>query len=39
MAAAYLGGDYSMKAIAEHFGVHCATVSRAVQDRERNRET
>ena len=31
MAAAYASGDYSMKAIAEHFGVHYATVSRAVK--------
>lgn len=30
MAVAYLSGDYSMKAIAEFFGVHYATVSRAV---------
>jgi transposase len=35
MAFAYLSGDYSMKAIAEHFGVHYATVSRAVEDHER----
>jgi putative transposase len=34
MAVAYLSGDYSMKAIAEHFGVHYATVSRAVEDHE-----
>jgi hypothetical protein len=26
----YLGGDYSMKAVAAFFGVHYATVSRAV---------
>ena len=31
MARAYLSGDYTMKAIAEHFGVHYATVSRAVR--------
>lgn len=31
MAAAYASGDYSMKAIAAHFGVHYATVSRAVK--------
>lgn len=30
MAAAYLSGQHSMKAIAEYFGVHYATVSRAV---------
>lgn len=31
MAAAYASGDYSMKAIAAYFGVHYATVSRAVK--------
>ena len=31
MAAAYLSGDHSMKAVAEHFGVHYSTVSRAVR--------
>jgi putative transposase len=31
MALAYLRGDYSMKAIAEFFGVHYSTVSRAVK--------
>ncbi len=31
MAAAYLSGDYTMKAIAKEFGVHYATVSRAVK--------
>jgi putative transposase len=31
MAMAYLSGDHTMKAIAEHFGVHYATVSRAVR--------
>jgi len=30
MAQAYLSGDYTMKQIAEHFGVHYATVSRSV---------
>jgi REP element-mobilizing transposase RayT len=30
MARVYLSGNYTMKAIAEHFGVHYATVSRAV---------
>ena len=31
MAAAYLSGGYTMKAIADEFGVHYATVSRAVK--------
>ena len=31
MAAAYASGDYTMQAIAEFFGVHYATVSRAVK--------
>ena len=31
MARAYLSGGHTMKAIAEHFGVHYATVSRAVR--------
>ncbi|MDJ0806573.1 MAG: transposase [Gammaproteobacteria bacterium] len=31
MAEAYLTGDYSMKEIADFFGVHYATVSRAVK--------
>ncbi|MCX7162323.1 MAG: transposase [Rhodocyclales bacterium] len=31
MAKAYLSGDYSMKEIADFFGVHYATVSRAVK--------
>lgn len=35
MALAYLSGDYSMKAIAEAFAVHYATVSRAVRAHER----
>ena len=30
MARAYLSGRYTMAAIAHHFGVHYATVSRAV---------
>ena len=38
MAAAYRSGDYSMKAIAEYFGVHYATVSRAGAGDERKRE-
>ena len=35
MAAAYLSGGHTMKAIAEYFGVHYATVSRAVKDQQR----
>ena len=31
MARAYLSGGYTMQAIATHFGVHYATVSRAVR--------
>jgi hypothetical protein len=31
MAMAYLSGDYTMKAIADHFRVHYTTVSRAVK--------
>jgi len=34
MAAAYASGDYTMQAIATAFGVHYATVSRAVRQRE-----
>ena len=34
MARAYLEGGHTMKAIAEHFGVHYATVSRAVREYE-----
>ena len=34
MALAYLSGDYSMKAVAEYFGVHYSTVSRAVSEYE-----
>jgi putative transposase len=34
MAAAYASGDHTMKTIAEHFGVHYATVSRAVKRHE-----
>ncbi len=30
MVAAYRSGDYAMKAIADQFGVHNSTVSRAV---------
>lgn len=35
MAAAYASGDYTMDAIARGFGVHYATVSRAVRQQER----
>ncbi|MGD8641076.1 MAG: helix-turn-helix domain-containing protein, partial [Gammaproteobacteria bacterium] len=35
-AAAYLSGGYTMKAIAEAFNVHYATVSRAVKLSENN---
>lgn len=31
MALAYNSGDHTMKTIAAHFGVHCATVSRVVR--------
>ena len=31
IAKAYLGGGYSMKEIAEFYGVHYSTVSRAVK--------
>jgi transposase-like protein len=31
MALAYLSGDYTMKAIADEFGVHYTTISRAVK--------
>lgn len=34
MARAFLSGGYTLKAIADHFGVHYSTVSRAVKDRE-----
>jgi predicted DNA-binding protein YlxM (UPF0122 family) len=34
MAAAYATGDYSMLEIADEFGVHYSTVSRAVTKRE-----
>lgn len=36
MAEAYKSGDYSLKAIADHFGVHYSTVSRAVKYGEKN---
>lgn len=36
MALAYASGDHSMQAIARHFGVHYATVSRAVRKYEAN---
>lgn len=34
MARAYLSGQYSMAGIAQHFGVHYSTVSRAVRGHE-----
>ena len=34
MAQAYLSGNFTMKEIAEHFGVHYSTVSRAVRAEE-----
>ena len=34
MAQAYLSGHYTMKQIAAHFGVHYATVSRAIRRHE-----
>ena len=37
MALAYLSGDYSMKAISDSFGVHYSTVSRAVNEYEKNK--
>ncbi len=37
MAEAYLSGDYTMKAIADHFDVHYTTVSRAVKALEAER--
>jgi REP element-mobilizing transposase RayT len=36
MALAYLSGQHTMAAIAKHFGVHYATVSRAVKKHEDN---
>ena len=36
MAAAYRSGDYTLKAIAKHFGVHYSPVSRALRDFERS---
>ena len=35
MARAYLSGQHSMASIAQHFGVHYSTVSRAVSNHER----
>ena len=35
MARAYLSGQHSMLSIAQHFGVHYSTVSRAVRNHER----
>lgn len=37
MALAYQSGDYSMSAIADFFGVHYSTVSRAVKEYEKHR--
>lgn len=37
MARAYAAGGYTLKAIAQHFGVHYATVSRAVKAHEETR--
>ena len=37
MAAAYASGDYTMQQIAEGFGVHYSTVSRAVKRQEKLR--
>jgi len=37
MTMAYLSGDHTMKAIAEYFGVHYSTVSRAVRRVEQHR--
>lgn len=34
MARAYMSGQHTMAAIAEHFGVHYSTVSRAVASHE-----
>ena len=36
MALAYASGDHTMQTIAQHFGVHYATVSRAVRKYESN---
>ena len=36
MASAYATGDYTMQAIADFFGVHYATVSRAVKRHDGN---
>ena len=38
MSMAYRSGDYTMKAIADYFKVHYATVSRAVAESERERK-
>jgi Transposase and inactivated derivatives len=38
MAAAYASGDYTMQQIAEGFGVHYSTVSRAVKREEKLRD-
>ena len=36
MDKAYRSGDYTMKQIADHFGVHYATVSRIIRKSERD---
>jgi putative transposase len=35
MRRAYASGDYTLAQIADHFGVHCSTVSRALRRRSR----
>ncbi|MGH8629065.1 MAG: helix-turn-helix domain-containing protein [Gammaproteobacteria bacterium] len=35
MAMAYLSGDYTIQSIADHFGVHYSTVSRAIKQFEK----
>jgi putative transposase len=39
MAAAYVSGAYTMKAIAAHFGVHASTVSRVIRRAEGQQPT
>jgi DNA-binding transcriptional regulator YhcF (GntR family) len=38
MAAAYASGQYTMREIAQHFGVHYATVRRAIRAMELERK-
>lgn len=38
MARAYISGQHTLTAIAQHFGVHYSTVSRAVRAHEANKE-